>query len=154
MFLEENQKRSNCKFKFGKTLPGDTELKILDNKSETSFRSPTREYSQTKTMLFQSSEKNRNLVNLLIKKKLAKSERLNRLETECCENLRNFCLDFIDKNFRKPTFNGDYLELIPPPLKFKNIEGKQSNETRQIATNSNVLIPLSLQPNVVDLRYF
>ena len=101
------------------SLPGDTELKILDNKSETSFSSPTREYSQTKTMLFQSSEKNRNLVNLLIKKKLAKSQRLNRLETECCENLRNFCLDFIDKNFRKPTFNRDYLELITPPPKIQ-----------------------------------
>ena len=92
------------------------ELKILDIKSETSFSSPTRKYSQTKAMLLKSSEKNRNLVNLLLKKKLTKSQTLNRLGTECCENLRNFCLDFIDKNFRKLTFNGNYLELIPPPL--------------------------------------
>lgn len=91
------------------------ELKILDIKSETSFSSPTRKYSQTKAMLLKSSEKNRNLVNLLLKKKLTKSQTLNRLGTECCENLRNFCLDFIDKNFRKLTFNGNYLELIPPP---------------------------------------
>ena len=102
------------------------ELKILDIKSETSFSSPTRKYSQTKAMLLKSSEKNRNLVNLLLKKKLTKSQTLNRLGTECCENLRNFCLDFIDKNFRKLTFNGNYLELIPPPpLTSKNIERQQ-----------------------------
>ena len=92
------------------------ELKILDIKSETSFSSPTRKYSQKKAMLLKSSEINRNLVNLLLKKKLTKSQTLNRLGTECCENLRNFCLDFIDNNFRKLTFNGNYLELIPPPL--------------------------------------
>jgi len=102
------------------------ELKILDIKSETSCSSPTRKYSQTKAMLLKSSEKNRNLVNLLLKKKLTKSQTLNRLGTECCENLRNFCLDFIDKNFRKLTFNGNYLELIPPPpLTLKNKERQQ-----------------------------